>query len=474
MRLSLEGWHRLSLRRSLLLILLPGMLVVVGAEMLVTWRNAIDATHAAYDRALFGAVKSIDANISTESGGLGVELPYRVLEFFELTAAGQVYYRVATEDGLVEIGNADLPPPRGALVSGRPQFMNAEYHGEPVRVASYARPLARALAGETVPQRVVIQVAETLDSRQVFMRQLVLQAAVRDLFLVLAASALLVLAVAWALRPLTRLRSEIEARSPQDLTPVTTTGIPADVQPLVEAINHHVERNRQMAQAQRRFVDDASHQLRTPLTTLATQVGFALRERDPTAKSSALQAIKTQLDATVRQTNQMLALARADSAGAALRPPERLALDALAERVTRQNWTAAREAGIDLGLECPAVPVEVAAQADLLTEALANLLHNALRYTPRGGHVTVQVSREDDRARLSVADDGPGLPDDELSRAGERFFRGSQATLPGSGLGLAIVRSIAERHSGGLEVHRGEGGRGLVASLWLPLAPQDT
>lgn len=120
MRLSLEGWHRLSLRRSLLLILLPGMLVVVGAEMLVTWRNAIDATHAAYDRALFGAVKSIDANISTESGGLGVELPYRVLEFFELTAAGQVYYRVATEDGLVEIGNADLPPPRGPWSAGGP------------------------------------------------------------------------------------------------------------------------------------------------------------------------------------------------------------------------------------------------------------------------------------------------------------------------------------------------------------------
>jgi two-component system sensor histidine kinase TctE len=288
MRLSLEGWHRLSLRRCLLLILLPGMLVVVGAEMLVTWRNAIDATHAAYDRALFGAVKSIDANISTESGGLGVELPYRVLEFFELTAAGQVYYRVATEDGLVEIGNADLPPPRGALVSGRPQFMNAEYHGEPVRVASYARPLARALAGETVPQRVVIQVAETLDSRQVFMRQLVLQAAVRDLFLVLAARVLLVLAVGLgAAAADTLAQRDAQARSPQDLTPVTTTGIPADVQPLVEAINHHVERTARSAQAQRRFIDDASHQLRTPLTTLATQVGFALRERDPTASSPA-------------------------------------------------------------------------------------------------------------------------------------------------------------------------------------------
>lgn len=114
-RWSLDAWHRLSLRRSLLLILLPGLLVVVGAEMLVTWRNALDATNAAYDRSLFGAVKSIDANISTESGGLGVELPYRLLEFFQLTASGQVFYRVATEDGLADIGYADLPRPRSAL-----------------------------------------------------------------------------------------------------------------------------------------------------------------------------------------------------------------------------------------------------------------------------------------------------------------------------------------------------------------------
>ena len=466
--LRAASWHRLSLRRSLLLVLLPGMLAVVGAELLVTWRNSVDATNAAYDRALFGAVKSIDANISTESGGLGVELPYRMLEFFELTASGQVFYRVATEDGLVEIGNADLPRPKAALVSGRPHFMDASYYGEPVRVASYARLLGRTLTGDSTPQRVVIQVAETLDSRRDFMRQLVLQSVLRDLLLVAAASGLLVLAVARALRPLDRLRAEIEARSPQDLTPVATAAIPADVRPLVEAINHHVERNRQMAQAQRRFVDDASHQLRTPLATLATQVGFALRERDPAATAGALQAIKTQLDATVRQTNQMLALARADSAEVAARPGETLALDALAERVTRQHWAAAREAGIDLGFEPPAAAVEVVAQADLLTEALSNLLHNAVRYTPRGGHVTVQVARDGAQARLSVTDDGPGLPDEERRRAGERFFRGSQATQPGSGLGLAIVRSIAERHGGRLEVAAGAQGRGLVVSVRLP------
>ncbi len=166
---------------------------------------------------------------------------------------------------------------------GRPQFSDGIYFGEPVRVGSYARLLDRPLAGQPAAQRMIIQVAETLESRNDFTRVLVLQSVARDLLLVVAATAMLVLAVGWALRPLARLRNEVRARSPQDLAPISTRAIPADVRPLVEAINHHVERNRRQTEARRRFVDDASHQLRTPLTTLATQVGFALREADPAA-----------------------------------------------------------------------------------------------------------------------------------------------------------------------------------------------
>ena len=146
--MNLDAWHALSLRRTLLLVLFPGLLLVVGAELWSTWRTAVDAANAAYDRSLLGAIKAMDANISTASGGLGVELPYRMLEFFELTASGRVFYRVATEDGLVEIGNADLPPPPRPLVTGQPQFSDASYFDEPVRVGSYARMLDRPLAGQ--------------------------------------------------------------------------------------------------------------------------------------------------------------------------------------------------------------------------------------------------------------------------------------------------------------------------------------
>ena len=469
-----RAWHRPSLRRTLLVVLLPGMLLVVCAQLWLTWRTAVEASNAAYDRSLLGAIKSIDANISTESGGLGVELPYRLLEFFELTASGQVYYRVATEDGLVEIGNADLPPPARPLDSAKPQFSDSTYFAEPVRVGSYARELNPPLAGQGSGQRVVIQVAETLHSREQFRRALVLQALARDLVLVLAAGLLLAAAIGWALRPLLRLRNEVGTRSPEDMTPIAATDLPAEVQPLVEAVNFHVERTRRLTEAQRRFVDDASHQLRTPLTTLSTQVGFALREPDPSHLGSALHAVKLQLDETIRQTNQMLALARADSIELGSQSIE---LAAFAAEVARTWWAEAHAKGIDLGLDEAPRPIHAVAHRELLAEALSNLLHNAIRYTPREGQVTVRVTAEGDEARIAVIDNGPGIPEAERARAGERFFRASNASQPGSGLGLAIVRSIAQRYGGRLEVNRGPQGLGMAMAIVLPLVesyPQTT
>ena len=464
--LSLQRLHSLSLRRSLLLLLVPGLMLVAAAELWQTWRTATDAANAAYDRSLLGAIKSMDANISTASGGLGVELPYRLLEFFELTASGHVYYRVATEDGLVEIGNSGLPMPAGVLVTNQPRFMDAVYFGEPVRVGAYARVLERPLGSQAPGQRLVIQVAETLESRQAFTRALVLQTVARDVLLLSVATGLMVLAVGWALRPLARLRAEVQARAVQDLAPIAPHGIPADVQPLVEAINFHIERNRQHTEARQRFVDDASHQLRTPLTTLATQVGFALREADPTKQREVLLAIKAQLEETVRQTNQMLALARLDSAEVVL---ESIDISALAEEVTRRWWPEARARQIDLGLEANGTVQPVLGHTALLKEALSNLLHNAIRYCTAEAQVTVRVDYGESECVLSVIDTGPGMSTADLTRAGDRFFRGSNVTQPGSGLGLAIVRSIAERLGGRLTVGVGLNGHGLVVAIVLPI-----
>ncbi|MDI1244782.1 MAG: HAMP domain-containing sensor histidine kinase, partial [Rhodoferax sp.] len=175
-----------------------------------------------------------------------------------------------------------------------------------------------------------------------------------------------------------------------------------------------------------------------------------------------------QLEETVRQTNQMLALARVDSAGLKM---DSVNVSELAEKTTRQWWSAAREQNIDLGFEPDAEPLCVMADAALLQEALSNLLHNALRYTPRGGQVTVKLTHSGCEVAISVIDNGPGMPMPERAHAGDRFYRGSNASLPGTGLGLAIVRSIAERHGGELRLGSAANEQGFVASVVLPRRP---
>lgn len=466
--LGMIRWSHWSLRRTLLVLLVPGLLAVLGLDIVVSWRNTLAGANAAFDRSLLGAVKAMDANISTASGGLSVELPYRMLEFFELTASGQVFYRVASDDNLVEIGNDGLPPPPQQMVDGQPQFYDGSYFGVPIRVGSYSRPLERPLAQGSHSNRVLIQVAETLESRQEFTRRLVLETVARDVLLLIAALGLVALSVEVAVRPLQRLRDEVAARSSADLTPVNAEAVPADVRPLVDAINQHASRYRDTVEAQRRFVDDASHQLRTPLTTLATQVGFALREHDSHKREEALRAIKRQVDDAIRQTNQMLALARTDAMALHMAPVD---LQALAESVTKNLWPLARQRGIDLGVDAlPGTRSPVLGYEGQLAEALSNLLHNALVHVPVGGHVTVWAGQEGGEAILRVADDGPGIPEADRQRAGERFFRvqrpvqsptagaGGHASAPGvmaamgatsgSGLGLAIASAVAQRHGG--------------------------
>ena len=467
-------WAHWSLRSTLLVVLLPGLLAVMGLEIVVSWRNALAAANAAFDRSLLGAIKAMDANISTASGGLSVELPYRMLEFFELTASGQVFYRVASGDGLVEIGDALLPAPPRPLEDAVPQFHDADYFGIPVRVGTYARELDRPLSQGSHSSRVIIQVAETLESRQDFTRRLVLEAVARDLLLLAAALALVVLAVHAGLRPLQRLRADVAQRRSDDLTPIRADQVPQEVQPLVDAINQHTQRYQQALHDRRQFIDDASHQLRTPLTTLATEVGFALRETDPAHRELALQAIKTQVDDAIRQTNQMLALARADAMELQVEP---LDLHALAERVTRRLWPLARQQGIDLGLEpLGAEPTQARGHGALLEEALANLLHNALVHTPPGGQVTVQAGVQDGQALLCVTDSGPGMPAADRARVGERFLRVADPAAPqearGSGLGLAIAHAIAQRHGGRLrleEAHPGQAAPGLRVGVQWPV-----
>lgn len=460
-----------TLKTQLLWWLIPTLvLVMMGALWLSNHqlRNQVDI---AYDRSLAGALRAIDHNISTASGGLAMEQPYLMLEFFELTANGSVFYRVATEDGLAEIGHPELPMPTQPLVSGEPQFFYATYLSMPVRVAALARAMDPPLYANK-GGRVIVQVAEGLESRQAFLHQVLVRSVERDLAVILISVLVIILGVFMALRPLARLRQELERRPADDLSPVSASDLPGEVLPLVGAVNLHMARYAAQARVQSQFLDDASHQLRTPLSVLRTQTAYALRETCPQEVRTALLAMQEGLDRAVRTTNQMLALARAKDAslaegGFSLEPVD---LAALADGVIRSLLPTARARQMDIGLEADPGPAIVPGAEWLLREAVGNLVDNAIRYTSPGGTITVLVRREPGQLRLSVEDSGPGMSAEDIARAGIRFRRGAAGkNKPGAGLGLAIVGTIAEALGARLVLENRAPLPGLRASLVFSL-----
>ena len=459
------SWSRIrqaSLKLRLLVLLLPAMALVTATSLWLTRVDAVNAANAAYDRSLLGAIKALDLNVSTASGGLAVELPYRLFEFFQLTATGNVYFRVATADSLVEIGHADLPLPTRALQTGQPVFYDAVYFDETVRVGALMRPLEQAL-GHTAKAHLVIQVAESTASRQQFTSGFLRQAALRDAALLVVMCASVVLGLWMALRPLTHLAAQTRARDAQDLRPLQTTDLPSDVQPLVDAVNQQLARTQTLMAQRRGFIDDASHQLRTPLTVLRAQLDFILREPDPQQRNAALQALSGALTQAIRATNQLLTLARSDTAVLHREPFD---LAELAHQVAVELLPLARERGIDLGLDAPDSPLPSTGDPVLLKQALLNLAHNAIEHGRPHGVVTLRARSQASQFSLQVTDDGNGLPPELQGRTGERFAKGHHSR--GSGLGLAIARSVAEAHGGQLTLGPVDNGPGLSAHLWWP------
>ncbi len=461
---------RHSLRQRLALLLLPALFAVTGTELWLTRHDATEAANAAYDRSLLGALKAVDANISTGSGGLSVELPYPLFEFFELTASGQVFFRIATSDGLVELGSADLPAPPRPLSAGVPEFYDADYFGKPVRIVAYQRELDRTPAGSSA-HSVLVQVGESTRSREEFSSRFVRRAALRDAIVLALLAACTLAALAAALRPLARLEREVAGRQPDDLTPLEQEAVPADIRPLVSAANRQMARTQALVAQQRHFLDDASHQLRTHLTTLQTQLDYARGETDFDAQRATLDALARELGRATRSTQQLLALGRSDTA---VVQHGRFDLAELLRAVAVGLLPRARERDIDLGIHAPGEgeTAEGSAMAcgdrDLLHEALSNLVANALAWVPAGGTVTLYGHAGLEGWRVEVEDNGPGLSAKERASLGQRFLRGARAPAGGSGLGLAIVRSIAGRHGGTLALESRTDGPGLRAVLAWP------
>ena len=294
----------------------------------------------------------------------------------------------------------------------------------------------------------VIQVAQRLRVRSQLAARSALQTLLPTLATIPVLGVLIWLLVSRGLRPLQALTREVHHRQPEALTPIDARAAPEEVRPLVDALNQLLARLGLALEAQREFVADAAHELRTPLTALQIQLQLAESAADDGQRRNAHETLRGGLTRSIHLVNQLLTLARLEpGADEGKATAGRIELAALVRSVLIEYGPLAAAREINLGATRLDEQVIVSGTESDLRTLIANLISNAVKYTPQGGQIDVALDAADPPfACLRVDDSGPGIPEAERGRVFDRFYRRGVQGASGTGLGLAIVQRVASRH----------------------------
>ena len=434
-----------SLRARLTGALLLAVLAFAALQAAVTYRTARAETEALFDAQMQRIALSLSGSLG--AGALSDDAPAA-----ETPAAREMIIQIWRADGvmLYRSPQGRLLPPQTAI-----GFSDTVAGGEPYRIY--------ALRTDTQ----VVQVAQQTEARGRMAGQLALRAVLPVALL----APVLMLIVWWvvgrAIGPIERVRRQVAARRPDDLGPLPTAGLPAEVRPLVGEMNGLLTRLSDAWDALTHFTADAAHELRSPLAALRLQAQSLQRAPDDATRAIASERLLAGIDRATRLVEQLLALARQEGAGEGA---ELVSLDltALARNALADAEPEAARHAIALTLDAPTAHVVLRADEAALAVLLRNLLGNALRHTPPGGQVRVGVREEANVIDLTVEDSGPGIAPDERARVLDRFYRVPGTPGHGSGLGLAIVRAIAERHGAALTLDASPTLGGLRVMLRWP------
>ena len=452
-----------SIRARLLRWLLPLLVLILGASSVLDYRRAITPVENAYDLALANAAFAISAHLRTGVHAIEMDLSEQSVALLRADIMDRVFFRVVSPSGTTLAGDQDLTGPQ---YPAGPTYFDGSFRDQNVRGVAY--PVATPIGIS------VVLVAETLTKRNKARRDLITSRVVQDLSIVLFALVVVWFAVGGVLRPLEQLAGLVRARSAGDLRALPEQGAPREVLPLIEALNRLFGRIGATQDSQRRFIENAAHQLRTPLAGLKGQVELAVNEAsaiDASVASGLAARLDRIREASARVThlaNQLLTLSRSDRTSHDTASRKRLELaDLIADTVAAQiDRAIAREQ--DLGAETQ--PVAIRAVEWEIRELLSNLIDNAIRYTPRGGQITVRCGTAGSVAFVEVEDSGPGIARAERERVFERFYRIPAAPSGGSGLGLAIVQEIAALYDAKAEINDTSKGHGTCVRVTFPEA----
>lgn len=445
-----------ALRRRLIVALSVPLFLILCLSSVFDYRLARQTSDAANDQALADAVYDLETHIRNHGAAEELDLTEESEAMLRSNAPDAVYFAVRDGTGKLLAGDADLPPfpvPR----AGEMAFADATYHGSAVRVAWRQVVTPRA--------EIFITVMETTQKRILSQQKILTAMLLPNLAVILASLAAVLFGVRQGLLPLEAVERQIASRSPNDLREIDLHTSPREIHPMLRRLNELFLLLRAASEAQNRFIADAAHQLRTPLAGLQTQVDLAVSEGAFSRNVTRLQNIEEVTTRIGRLLGQLLSYARAEAAASIGDKLERVALDQIAEKSASDFFDAALAKNVDLGFDIP--PVTIIGLPWLLQEALANLIDNAIRYTPAAGMITVRCGVVDGRAFLEVEDNGPGIAEEHRAHVFQRFYRLPGSPSGGCGLGLPIVKEIAELHGADILLLSAAGG-GLCVRLLFP------
>lgn len=446
-----------SLKQRLLIWLMVPVLVAVPAAGVVLYRVMHDTAISWLDQALGDTALAVSGLLRERDGQVVVDVSGATDRALRFDRTDRVYYLVLDPAGEVLLGDAQLARLRLPKRKANEWFFTlATLDGESLRAAALG---ASCGAGKLCQ----ILVAETLNKRDALQQQLVLVVG-----LLIGGMAVLLAGAGWwatyrGLRPLAQLSAELEQRDLARLEPLQHD-VPAELRPLIAAFNRLFERLRRASSAQQDFLANAAHQLRTPLTSLRTEIDLALLEPHDPQTEPLLKRLQSSVDRSARLATQMLSIARAEAEPNG--GEQALDLREIAAQVAEDWVPRALQAGADIEFELESAPAM--GQSFLLRELLANVLHNCLNYAGPSPRITVRTGCDGEWSRMEVEDNGPGIAPQDRERALRRFERGSESKGTGSGLGLAIAADIAQRHRGRFELLDATSGPGLRVRLSLP------
>lgn len=455
--------NRQSIRRRLTLLLaaVAALLSVLSWAMVTAL--AREAAQRTQDNVLAASITTIAETLRSEQGEIRLELPYAAFAMLGAISEDSVFYRVTANEEILT-GYADLPTTEAGR-QGQVMFGTNDYRGAAIRMASVTRVVS---AGDG-PKLVVVTVAQTRDGAEAIATDLSQLAAILSVAFFVVAVALSAIVAATSLRPLNEIAAAVSRRGPSDLRPLQRPA-PAELAPLMSALNRLMERLRNSIRQSEDFIAEAAHRIRTPLATVRAQTEIALRMAQGNIEKERLRRIIRAVDESSRSAGQLL-----DHATVALRT-ENLARDHLDLAELAANTVAAIQPTAsmrDIRLHLDAIQAYIVGDAILLESAIRNVLDNAIKYSPEDTTVHLGIIRDPLEARLVVCDEGVGLGEEPFDSLAERFRRGANtADIVGSGLGLTIVAEVLAAHGGRLELAQSSNSErgGACVTLVLPLA----